>query len=159
MARAFAAGLDAAEGRLWLREPIEDDPPGPRYRTQALWLERGARLLGLSGALSERAAKQIAHQLALMGLEHHALREQFGLCSRLEQRGKLLSELLSMLPLDCTLWVRLLAAGQLCGPWAPRSCGSRSSGKASVPFRGSFGRCVALRSQRIGSFPGRGAGA
>jgi hypothetical protein len=88
----------------------------------------------LSPELNERAAEQIAQELGLMGLEHHALREHFGLCSRLEQRGKVISELLSMLPVDRTLWVRLLAAGQLCGLWAAPKLWVPELGQSLGPF-------------------------
>src|SRR5687767_9884415 len=102
-ARAFVSALEAAEGRLWLREVIEDDPPGPRYRTQERWLGLGARLLGLGSSVGDRQAEQIAEELGLMGLEHRALRRRFEQASRLEARGQVIAEALSMLPLGRSL--------------------------------------------------------
>jgi hypothetical protein len=116
-----------------LREPIEDDPAGPRYRTQARWIERGARLLGLSGTLEDRAAERIAEELELLGLEHHALRQRFRRSGRLEERGTVLSELL-LLPLDGMLWARLLAAGHLASVWKAPKLWVPQLGQSLSPF-------------------------
>lgn len=112
----FVAALDAAEGRLWLREPIEDDPPEGRYRTQARHLEQGARLLGLA-ALSQRLAEEVREHLGLDGLEHEQARSLYAGSRTLARRGELICRMLGALRLDGSLWSRLLAAGSVAGLW------------------------------------------
>jgi hypothetical protein len=116
-ARAFGAALDAAEGTLWLRDPIRGDGPGPRYATQARWVERCARLLGLSEQVGARIAEQIAEELGVPGMEQRRLRTSYAQAATLQQRGNLIAELLAELRLDEALWGRLLAAGFLAGLW------------------------------------------
>lgn len=136
--RAFVAALDAAEGRLWIKDVIEDDPIGWRYRTLGRWIERGARLLGLSQAVDERAAEQIGTELGLLGMDHHILRERFGQSSRLQARGQVLREALSKLPQDRLMWSRILAAGQIAGLW-----------RAPLQWVPELGQCVSPTSRLL----------
>jgi hypothetical protein len=117
-----------------VHEPVVGDGEGPRYQTQRRWLERGGRLLGLSGAVEERTAEQIAAELDLGALEHRSARDRFLAGRSLQQRGAAVVALLGEVALDGALWPRLLAAGYLGGAWARPWLGSPQVGRRLSPL-------------------------
>lgn len=118
---SFVAALDAAQGHVWQREPIEDDPVEPRYGTQLRWVQRGGRLLGLSPEVTSRTAERIGEQLGLMGLNHRRCRTRFAQARGLRERGGVILQVLACIECDQALCSRMLAAGFLAGLWgAPR---------------------------------------
>lgn len=112
----FEAALDAAEGRKWEREPIEDDLERPRYPTQQRRLERCGQLLGLSPALPRIVVEQIRDHLGLDGLDHTLARQQFRQAKSPTPRAQaILATHQQVARIDHVR--RLLAAGSLSGLW------------------------------------------
>ncbi len=113
------AGLDAAAGKIWVHEPIGDEPDQWRCRTQRRWVERGGRALGLGGASSQAVADQIAVHLGVAGIEHRQERECFQGSGRLAVRGRAIRSVLSCLGRGDDLWPRMAASLSLSGEWGP----------------------------------------
>lgn len=112
-----SGAVDAAQGQAWIREPIDGDPPGPRYATQGRWLQTMALLLGLSPMLGERAVEMMLEHLGFGGLKHRVRRAAFAVATTLRRRGQVMMEALEEVVIDDGLWMRLLAAGHVAGLW------------------------------------------
>jgi hypothetical protein len=87
------------------------------YGSQCRWIERSARVLGLSAAMKPAVVEEIVEQLGVNGLEHHKARQQYGLASGLVERGKAILSVLHHIRFGDDLCVRLMAAGSLGGCW------------------------------------------
>lgn len=111
----FEAALDAATGRMWEREPVED-LERPRYPTQQRRLERCGQLLGLSSALPRMVVEEIRDHLGLDGLDHSLERHRFQQAQGPTPRAEAI--LATHQQIGRTKRVqRLLAAGSLSGLW------------------------------------------
>ena len=113
----FVAALEAAEGQLWLKDVIRDDPAAPRYGTQARWIKLSGRLLGLSPDVSEQAAEKIAGELHIPSGEHQQAKRDFQQTRTLCGRGRAVRSVVRPLQVDRLLWSRFLRAGCLAGVW------------------------------------------
>ena len=117
MTAGFEAAVDASEGQLWLREGMGEKAQPGGYGSQRRWIERSARVLGLSDAIKPPVVEEIVEQLGVSGLEHHKAREQYGLASGLVERGKAILSVLNLIRFGDDLCARLMAAGTLVGCW------------------------------------------
>ncbi len=117
MRAGFEAAVDASEQCLWLREGMGEGAQPGGYGSQRRWIERSARVLGLSDAIKPPVVEEIVEQLGLSGLEHHKAREQYGLASGLVERGKAIVSVLNLIRVGDDLCARLMAAGYLSGCW------------------------------------------
>lgn len=117
MTAGFEAAVDASEQCLWLREGMGEKPQPGGYGSQRRWIERSARVVGLSEAIKPSVVEEIVEQLEVNGLEHHKAREQYGLASGLVERGKAILSVLNLIRSGEDLCVRLMAAGSLGGCW------------------------------------------
>src|SRR5437867_11313354 len=86
-ARCFEAAIEAAKGTRWVHEPVQDDPDGPRLRTQRRWLERAAHVLGLCQAVSVEIVGRVVSVLGLMGLDHQRAWHRFSATRRMREQG------------------------------------------------------------------------
>ena len=132
-ARCFEAAIEAAKGTRWVHEPVQDDPDGPRLRTQRRWLERAAHVLGLCQAVSVEIVGRVVSVLGLMGLDHQRAWHRFSATRRMREQGGAVSGLLEQLPLDAQLWARLLAAGGLGQAWGEARMLVASIGRLNTP--------------------------
>ncbi len=117
MTAGFEAAVDASEGLLWLRERLAEKAQPGGYGTQRRWIERSARVLGLSDEIKPLVAEEIVEQLEVSGLEHNEAREQYGDARGLVERGKAIVSVLNLIRFGDGLCARLLAAGSLSGCW------------------------------------------
>jgi len=113
----FEAAVDASEGLLWLRERLGEKAQPGGYGTQRRWIERSARVLGLSVELKPPVVEEIVEQLGVSGLEHYAARDRYGRASGHVERGKAFISGLNLIHFGDDLCVRLMAAGTLSGCW------------------------------------------
>lgn len=145
MRRFLVAALAAAEGRLWLRDGYGGDFDAPLYRTQARWLERSSRLLGLSRDVDDARAEAIGRSLGVPGLEHARARRGVSRARGLFGRGVAIVALLGGLVLDATIGSRLLAAGHRAGLWGTPSLWSPRLGRRLFPGPGTVALGLTLR--------------
>ena len=117
MTAGFEAAVDASEGLLWLRERLGEKAQPGGYGTQRRWIERSARVLGLSVELKPPVVEEIVEQLGVSGLEHHKARERYSWASGLVGRGKAMVSVLNLIHFGDDLCARLMAAGVLSGCW------------------------------------------
>jgi len=113
----FEAAVDASGKCLWLRERMGEKAQPGGYGSQRRWIERSARVLGLSDAIKPPVVEEIVEQLEVNGLEHHKARERYGLASGLVERGKAILSVLNLIRFGEDLCARLMAAGTLGGCW------------------------------------------
>ncbi len=117
MTAGFEAAVDASEGLLWVRERMGGKAQPGVYGTQRRWIERSARVLGLSESIKPPVVEEIVEQLEVNGLEHDEAREQYGLASGLVERGTAIVSVLNLIRFGDSLCARLMAAGYLGGCW------------------------------------------
>ena len=117
MTAGFEAAVDASEGLLWLREGMGEKAQPGGYGTQRRWIERSARVLGLSEAIKPPVVEEIVEQLGVSGLEHREARDRYGRASGLVERGKAMVSVLNLIHFGDDLCARLMAAGVLSGCW------------------------------------------
>ena len=143
--RFFCAALAATEGRLWLRDGHGGDFDTPLYRTQARWIDRSSRLLGLSSDIDDAAAESIGRSLGVSGLDHARARRGVAAAGGLVERGVAIVDLLGHIPLDATVGGRLLAAGDRAGLWGTPSLWSPALGRRLFPGSGTVALGLVLR--------------
>ena len=117
MRAGFEAAVDGAEGLLWLREGMGEKAQPGGYGTQRRWIERSARVLGLSEAIKPPVVEEIVEQLGVSGLEHREARDRYGRALGLVERGKAMVSVLNLIHFGDDLCARLMAAGTLSGWW------------------------------------------
>ena len=117
MRAGFEAAVDASEGLLWLREGMGEKAQPGGYGTQRRWIERSARVLGLSEAIKPPVVEEIVEQLGVSGLEHREARDRYGRALGLVERGKAMVSVLNLIHFGDDLCARLMAAGVLSGCW------------------------------------------
>ena len=137
--------MAAAEGRLWLRDGYGGDFAAPLYRTQARWIDRSSRLLGLSSDVDDAAGEAIGRFLGVTGLEHARARRGVSTARSLLGRGVAIVGLLGHLVLDATLGSRLLAARHRAQLWGTPSLWSPRLGRRLFPGPGTVALGLALR--------------
>lgn len=143
--RIFGAALAAAERRLWLRDGHGGDFDAPLYRTQARWIDRSSRLLGLSSDVEAAVAEAIGRSLGVTGLEHARARRGVTAARGLVERGIAIVGLLGHILLDATVGARLLAAGHRAGLWGTPSLWSPRLGRRLFPGPGTVALGLAQR--------------
>ena len=143
--RFLGAALTAAEGRLWLRDGHGGDFDAPLYRTQARWIDRSSRLLGLSSDVDAAGAEAIGRFLGATGLDHARARRGVITARGLVERGVAIVGLLGRLVLDATIGARLLAAGHRAGLWGTPSLWSPRLRRRLFPGPGTVALGLALR--------------
>ncbi len=130
-ATAFAAAIDAAEGRAWSR-----DGRGSWWSVQGRWLARLVRWVGVAVELDEQVRGALA---ALLGVAQLVLLEQAGHIrahAGYRSRGRAVVRVLAVLARDASVADRLVAAGAAVGLW-PRALRWHPEVKQlrAVPFR------------------------
>jgi hypothetical protein len=115
--RFFEAARSAADQSepLWLTEPIKDDPPSGRLRTQRRWVEKGARLLALVVEVAPRTAEVAARHLGVAGTWHERARKAWAEARDIRARSAVIVGILALIPLDAGVTARLLGAGSMTG--------------------------------------------
>ncbi len=129
------AAVDAARDKRWSREgsEIEGKEPGC-YGTQRRWLNRCAHLLGLVGAIPQRAAERLRSVLGIDGLAHERLRHGFPAAGQLAERGRSVVAVLVEQPLADDLWWKWLTAGAQGGAWGEARVLEPSVGRLVSPW-------------------------
>lgn len=128
---AFAAAIDAADGRAWSR-----DGRGPWWSVQGRWLARLTRWVGVAVELDEAVRGALA---ALLGVAQLVLLEQarhIGAHAGYRSRGRAVVCVLAVLGREASVADRLVAAGASVGLW-PRALRWHPDAKRlrAVPFR------------------------
>jgi len=121
MARCFVAAAEAAQDgfKLWPHEPMEDDRPVGRLRTQRRWVRQAGLLLGLASKLPRRTREVVAELLGVAGTLHHQAAARWAAARSIRERSRAVMSILALLELDGAVVWRLLAAGSLTGAIGP----------------------------------------
>ena len=108
----FEAAIHAAAGELGVRDVgFDGDRPQPRHSTVRRRVAAAGLLLGLSAAVDDRQAEQVAHVLDIPGLDHAQARRAFAQAAGLRDRGAAIVSVLDWIPLTGSVERRLLCAG------------------------------------------------
>lgn len=108
----FEAATGAAAGEIGVRDAgFEDGLSRPRHSTMRRRVATAGLLVGLSHAIDERQAEQVAHVLDIPGLDHAQARQSFGQASGLRGRGAAIVSVLDLMPMTGAVERRLLCAG------------------------------------------------
>jgi hypothetical protein len=116
----FEVAAGAAAGELGVRDAgFEDGLPQPRHSTVRRRVAAAGLLLGLSPAIDDRQAEQVAQVLDIPGLDHAQARQGFARASGLRGRGAVIVSVLGRMPLSGAVERRLLCAGAHVQLWGP----------------------------------------